>query len=254
MLLVHGLISFDSANIATGSFSQQVSNSNLYATFTAIGLASTICTYTDGGVTNPFNDPNNERMGHWYGVSGHISTHVYATRNDNGSPAILAGPATNGDGSYVAFMSDWQDGSLYHYPANDNVDHVVKNIFEFVCESGTASPGAPDADSDGTPDSEDGCPNDPDKIAAGVCGCGVADEDPDSDGVYSCQNDNCPDVSNADQADADSDGVGDACDNCPSDANPLQEDDDSDGLGNVCSCPLEDTSCNYQPDRYRYQE
>ena len=38
--------------------------------------------------------------------------------------------------------------------------------------------------------------------------------DSDGDGVAN-PNDNCPDVSNADQADADSDGVGDACDEPP---------------------------------------
>ncbi|MEZ4739583.1 MAG: hypothetical protein R2818_09590 [Flavobacteriales bacterium] len=32
----------------------------------------------------------------------------------------------------------------------------------------------PDADNDGTCDLIDGCPNDPNKIAPGVCGCGTA--------------------------------------------------------------------------------
>ena len=52
-------------------------------------------------------------------------------------------------------------------------------------------PGAVDSDGDGTRDCNDGCPNDPDKIATGQCGCGVADTDSDNDGVANC-NDNCP--------------------------------------------------------------
>jgi len=48
-----------------------------------------------------------------------------------------------------------------------------------------------DTDSDGTPDCTDGCPNDPNKVAPGACGCGVADTDSDSDGVFDCV-DVCP--------------------------------------------------------------
>jgi hypothetical protein len=106
-----------------------------------------------------------------------------------------------------------------------------------------------DTDGDDTGDACDLCPNDNQKTEPGVCGCGYVDStDTDGDGICGAVTDNCPDVSNADQLDTDSDGIGDACDNCPNDANPQQEDDDSDGLGNVCSCPLQDTSCNYQPD------
>ena len=35
---------------------------------------------------------------------------------------------------------------------------------------------------------DDECPDDPDKTAPGVCGCGVADTDGDSDGNYACPN------------------------------------------------------------------
>ncbi len=43
-----------------------------------------------------------------------------------------------------------------------------------------------DSDSDDIGDACDGCPNDPAKSAAGVCGCGVAETDSDSDGTPDC--------------------------------------------------------------------
>jgi MYXO-CTERM domain-containing protein len=46
--------------------------------------------------------------------------------------------------------------------------------------------------------------------------------------------DNCPFVSNRDQADDDGDEVGTGCDNCPNASNEDQSDIDADGLGDVC--------------------
>ena len=46
--------------------------------------------------------------------------------------------------------------------------------------------------------------------------------------------DNCPQVPNPGQADADADTVGDVCDNCPDDANADQTDADADGIGDPC--------------------
>lgn len=86
--------------------------------------------------------------------------------------------------------------------------------------------------------------------------------DQDNDGVIDA-NDNCPLVSNADQADTDGDGQGDACDacpndpsndvdgdgicgdvdNCPTTSNADQLDTDGDGVGDVCdNCPTANAS------------
>ena len=65
--------------------------------------------------------------------------------------------------------------------------------------------------------------------------------------------DNCPGVTNPDQADTDDDGLGDLCDNCPDIGNPNQGDVDSDGVGNVCdSCPQIPNPDNLEQDGDTY--
>jgi hypothetical protein len=48
-----------------------------------------------------------------------------------------------------------------------------------------------DSDNDGTANCNDGCPNDPNKVAPGQCGCGNLETDTDLDGTADC-NDLCP--------------------------------------------------------------
>jgi len=77
------------------------------------------------------------------------------------------------------------------------------------------------------------------------CGAKVV-VDADLDGVPEAY-DNCPQVSNTDQADLDGDGIGDVCDrdmdndgspndvdNCPTVYNPDQADDNHNGVGDAC--------------------
>jgi parallel beta-helix repeat protein len=75
----------------------------------------------------------------------------------------------------------------------------------------------------------------------GVANVSDACTDTDGDGyadpgfrASTCGRDNCPETKNADQADRDGDGFGDACDVCPATFDPPQIDRDHDGLGDSC--------------------
>lgn len=93
-----------------------------------------------------------------------------------------------------------------------------------------------DSDGDGTADRCDDCPDDPDKINEGACGCGVADDDSDGDGIPDCF-DPCPD-----DGDSDNDGVDDCLDGCPDDPAKL--------MPGLCGCgtPDDDTDSDGVPD------
>jgi hypothetical protein len=100
----------------------------------------------------------------------------------------------------------------------------------------------PDADMDGVPNSADNCPNtpNPDQADADADGIGdVCDPDDDNDGVND-DADLCPGTPAGTQVnaggcpDTDGDGVADANDNCPLVANPDQADADNDGIGDAC--------------------
>ena len=149
--------------------------------------------------------------------------------NDNGVPDgwdITTGASADCTGNGVPDECDLASGAASDVNTNglpdacepDCNDNGVPDDWDIA--AGTSADcdanGRPDecqADTDGDSviDPCDGCPDDPAKIAAGVCGCGAADADTDADGVPDCI-DNCPSTPNPDQADRDENGIGDLCD------------------------------------------
>ena len=87
----------------------------------------------------------------------------------------------------------------------------------------------------------DSCPNDPDKLSPGICGCGKKDLDSDGDDVYDCADDCANDPNKVEpgkcgcgEPDIDSDGdrTLDCDDACPSDPDKTEK--------GVCGCGTPD--------------
>ena len=111
-------------------------------------------------------------------------------------------------------------------------------------DPGVCGCGVPDSDTDGdgTLDCDDACPSDPNKMVPGDCGCGVPDTDTDGDGIPNC-NDACPNDPNKTAPGACGCGVaetdtdGDGTPNC-NDACPT---DPNKIAAGQCGCGLPDT-------------
>ena len=156
------------------------------------------------------------------------------------------------------FDGDTQGDTCDSDDDNDSIPDQVEGGDDFDGD-GFANWFDTDSDGDGIGDTEEagGDPTHPiDTDGDGAPD--FLDTDSDDDGVLDGV-DNCRLVPNPDQADADSDGPGDACDvcpqdpgndvdgdgkcsnedNCPDNYNPDQEDTDTDGVGTMCdNCPL----------------
>ena len=192
------------------------------------------------------------------------TTRVSVDSNGNQGNGGSAFPTISAYGRYVAFASD---------ATNLVSDDTNSQLDVFIHHLGYAQ--SADSDSDGIPDDLDGCPNDPNKVQPGICGCGVTDIDSDGDGTTDC-NDGCPNDPNKVAAgvcgcgvydtDSDSDGIADCNDVCPVDpakttpgicgCGVADNDSDSDGTPDcndgcpsdstktgpgVCGCNIADT-------------
>lgn len=130
------------------------------------------------------------------------------------------------DGTAVTLTAAPASGSFFASWSGVCSGTAVCNVTMDAAKSATATFEL-DTDGDTVPDASDNCPT--------VSNPNQADTDADGVGD-AC--DNCP-VANSDQADTDADGVGDACDNCVTVANSSQVDADGDGIGDACdSTPL----------------
>jgi hypothetical protein len=117
--------------------------------------------------------------------------------------------------------------SSYHHPGDTTGDHLYDG--PYINRVGKIAVDVPDGDSDGISNSCDNCPNVSNANQADTDGDGLGDAcdpDIDNDGVANAS-DNCPTVPNANQADVNHNGIGDAC-----------EDSDGDGvLDGLDNCP-----------------
>ncbi len=160
---------------------------------------------------------------------------------NDGCPLNAAKTEPGQCGCAVADTDSDMDGTA---DCNDGCPNNPGKIAPGVCGCAVADT---DSDMDGTPNCNDGCPNDPNKTAPGACGCGVSDADSDGDGTPNC-NDGCPndpaklDVGACgcgvpeDAGDDDGDGVPNCIDNCNL-FNPDQADADGNGIGDACEEP-----------------
>jgi hypothetical protein len=200
--------------------------------------------YGDGGDDIMDGGPGGDTM---LGGSGHDVIQG-GTQNDNlqgedGNDAILGGGGSNtvtgGNGTDRCTGSSCELAE----PAPNGCAQDSQCVSPQTCvvDIGVCLPCAVDADGDGSCDGNDGCPSDPAKTAAGICGCGVADTDGDGDGTANC-NDGCPsDASKVaagicgcgvSDADGDGDGTANCNDGCPADASKI--------AAGICGCGVSD--------------
>lgn len=113
----------------------------------------------------------------------------------------------------------------------------------------SATPDATDPDGDGIPNGTDNCPSVSNSDQADLDGDNLGNVcDPDADGDGVSNNDEAAHGTDPLDADSDDDGVNDDGDNCPTIANADQKDSNEDGRGDACPAnPTPDPSTGLPP-------
>jgi DNA/RNA endonuclease G (NUC1) len=168
------------------------------------------------------------------GPTGDLDSDGVVNNADN-CPNAANGDQANFDGDALGDACDPDDDNDGVADGNDFCPNTPLN-------TQVNGAGCPDADGDGIADFGDNCPFifNPDQANFDGDSTGDAcDNDDDNDGVADAS-DLCPQTPlntqvNTDGCpDADGDGIADASDNCPNVANADQADNDHDGLGDAC--------------------
>jgi hypothetical protein len=119
--------------------------------------------------------------------NGSVLVTIHDSLICSNTPSQIYGPWSDLGGNCIIDVCDTDgDGTA---DCNDGCPDDPDKIDPGQCGCGVADT---DTDGDGTADCNDGCPDDPDKIDPGQCGCGVADTDTDGDGIADCVDDACP--------------------------------------------------------------
>jgi hypothetical protein len=187
-----------------------------------------------------------------YGAQTVSVVRSLSTNNTNGIPGYLIGLVVNSLGQGIGGATVGTDTSsasthvngtyMMSLPSGSYYITASKTGYYNSTKSGVSVQSGGYASQSFKLTLIDYCPDDPDKMEPGICGCGVADVDTDSDGTMDC-NDSCPNDPNktlpstcgcgvADM-DTDSDGTMDCNDSCPSDPDKT--------VPGACGCGIPDT-------------
>jgi len=140
---------------------------------------------TDSAAFNALINPNGKAVRQWYfehGTESEVYTHQTASQslsagNDYQNVKVVVKNLTPQTGYYYRVVAIGEEGTAVgeEFSFVQREDKCPNDPYKM--EAGICECGVPDTDTDGdgVSDCKDGCPNDPKKTQPGLCGCGVAE-------------------------------------------------------------------------------